>query len=1428
MKTLLLTLVLSGLMISSVFGQSTWSISGNFNYLNASSTPMDVMKVVLQQGSLRIDSVMTNVSGHYNFTSVANGTYKLLAFTTKPWGSVNATDAIKVQRHFAGLEIMTDPVRLQAADVNMSNSINATDAIKIKRRFSALDSYFDRGDWTIAKPIVGGDTIIVNGANVIQNFDVLCVGDVNGSNNPLPTQDPPTVITVIATNISLTSATSGGNLFSDGGSTITAKGICWNTSSNPTIADSHTSDGSGVGNFVSSLTGLNQNALYYVRAYATNSIGTAYGNEVSFTTLSDFTCGTSITINHLNSGGVAPVNKTVTYGIVTNIPGEPSKCWITSNLGADHQATAVDDATEASAGWYWQFNLKQGFKHDGTTRTPNTTWITSIGENSDWISSNDPCTIEMGSLWRIPTYTELNNVSTSGGWTDWNGPWNSGLKLHAAGDLLNSPGGSLDGRGSRGYYWSSMQSSGAYGRNLCFASSWGGIDVAGKAYGSTLRCLRNPESPASAPTVTTTAASNIGSNTATSGGNVTNDGGATVTARGVCWNTSSSPSTANSHTTDGSGTGSFVSNLTGLTQNTLYYVRAYATNSVGTTYGNQVSFTTSSSFTCGSSLTINHLVSGGVAPVSKTVTYGTVTNIPGETSKCWITSNLGADHPATAKNDATEASAGWYWQFNRKQGFKHDGTTRTPNTTWITSISENLDWQSSNDPCALELGSGWRIPSYTEWNNVYTTGGWTDWNGPWNSGLKMHAAGTLGYSDGSLSLRGSTGYYWSSTQYDASGGWHLAFSSYYSYMGSFTSGKAYGFTLRCLRNSGSPATAPIVTTTTASNIGSNTATSGGNVTNDGGAPVTARGVCWNTSPNPTITNNHTADGNGAGTFVSNIAGLAPNTLYYVRAYATNGIGTSYGSEVSFTTSSSFTCGSSFAITHSTSGGVAPVNKTVTYGTITNIPGELSKCWITSNLGADHQATAVNDATEASAGWYWQFNLKQGYKHDGTIRTPNTTWITSINENSDWQTANDPCTIEIGSSWRIPTYTEWLNVDAAGNWTDWYGPWNSGLKMHAAGEIVDGSLSVRGSFGFYRCSTQSDASFCWDLSFSSGGSQTGIGSKTMGFSLRCVRNSDSPSNAPTVTTTAVSNIGSNAATSGGNVTNDGGATVTARGVCWSVSQDPTISSAHTTDGTGTGSFISNMTGLTSNTTYYVRSYATNSVGTAYGVNVQFSTTVTGSLTDNLISYWKIDETSGTTSFDSYGSNNCTIESGVTINQSGLINKSAAFIESSGGLTTGKTASQLGIGGEASKSVSIWIKPDTSNDVLNSGGIINLGNPADHEQFGIKLYSYWMFDSWYGAVRIGADNDILADGIWHHIVVTYTSNTHTIRTYLDGALVTEDSSYVISVGDDMGFSIGIGSQGNYIGLIDEVGLWSRALTNNEVHALYNNGNGLPYPF
>jgi hypothetical protein len=205
---------------------------------------------------------------------------------------------------------------------------------------------------------------------------------------------------------------------------------------------------------------------------------------------------------------------------------------------------------------------------------------------------------------------------------------------------------------------------------------------------------------------------------------------------------------------------------------------------------------TGGGFTCGQSLIISH-VAGLVAPVNKTTTYGTVTNIPGEVSKCWITSNLGSDHQATAVTDATEASAGWYWQFNLKKGYKHDGSTLTPAWT-ITIINENSDWLSANDPCNLELGTGWRLPTYTEWYNVDNTGGWTNANGPWGSGLKLHAAGCIEGSSGLLYDRGTYGYYWSSTQYSSFSGWDLFFWGYNSNVLAYN--KAHGFPVRCARD----------------------------------------------------------------------------------------------------------------------------------------------------------------------------------------------------------------------------------------------------------------------------------------------------------------------------------------------------------------------------------------------------------------------------------------------------------------------------------------------------------------------------------------------------------------------------------------------------------------------------------------------------
>ncbi|MEX0997628.1 MAG: hypothetical protein WDZ45_11305 [Flavobacteriaceae bacterium] len=135
----------------------------------------------------------------------------------------------------------------------------------------------------------------------------------------------------------------------------------------------------------------------------------------------------------------------------------------------------------------------------------------------------------------------------------------------------------------------------------------------------------------STPTVTTADVINITNNSAQSGGNVTDDGDSTVTSRGICWSTSPNPTTANNTTNNGSGLGSFISQLSGLSPNTTYYVRAYATNSEGTGYGNQASFTTQGS--------------GNVSPAFNPNPANGANNIPLSAA---LSFTPGADTPANA------------------------------------------------------------------------------------------------------------------------------------------------------------------------------------------------------------------------------------------------------------------------------------------------------------------------------------------------------------------------------------------------------------------------------------------------------------------------------------------------------------------------------------------------------------------------------------------------------------------------------------------------------------------------------------------------------------------------------------------------------------------------------------------------------------
>ena len=385
----------------------------------------------------------------------------------------------------------------------------------------------------------------------------------------------PVVKTAEATEVTTTRAVCGGNVTSDGGGTITARGVCWSTNQNPTIEDNKTTNGSGIGSFTSSLSNLASQTTYYVRAYATNEKGTAYGEEKSFTT-----------------SGTENGHDYVDLGLPSGLK------WATCNVGA---------STSTDYGYYYawgEITTKTEYTEDNNL---------TYGKQMNDISGNaqyDAATANWGGNWRMPTKAEqeelLNNCTWT--WTTYNGvkgynvegPNGNSIFLPAAGGRNGS---SLGYAGSIGYYWGSTPG-GSYDNCAChlgFNSVNHSVGNYGRYDGQSVRPVfggnftgpeEQPEEPIILPTVTTTEVTNITVSSATCGGNVTSDGNGTVTARGICWSTSPNPTIADNKTTDGSGIGSFTSSLSNLASQTTYYVRAYATNEKGTSYGEQKSFTT--------------------------------------------------------------------------------------------------------------------------------------------------------------------------------------------------------------------------------------------------------------------------------------------------------------------------------------------------------------------------------------------------------------------------------------------------------------------------------------------------------------------------------------------------------------------------------------------------------------------------------------------------------------------------------------------------------------------------------------------------------------------------------------------------------------------------------------------------------------------
>lgn len=393
-----------------------------------------------------------------------------------------------------------------------------------------------------------------------------------------------------------------------------------------------------------------------------------------------------------------------------------------------------------------------------------------------------------------------------------------------------------------------------------------------------------------------------------------------------------------------------------------------------------------------------------------------------------------------------------------------------------------------------------------------------------------------------------------------------------------------------------PATIPALSTTPASNITASTAVSGGSILDDGGANVIANGVCWSINPNPSTLESKTVDGVGAAQFISNINGLSAGSTYHIRAYATNSVGTAYGADITFTTlGEAPSCLTQAATNISTNG--ATLNGTVN-------PNHLStvvtfEYGINTSYGSNVTATqspmtgnAILNANAAITG------LMPGTIYHFRIKTVNSIGTVYGEDLTFTTTGIAPAAITYDAT-NVTGTTATLNGKVNANSisttvTFEYGTTTSyGNNVNASPGTVSGNAETGVSYNLtglalgttyhYRVRAQNSVGVTYgsDKSFTT-------------------------PNKPTVTTVAITDKTYNSAVSGGTIVSDGGAAITAKGVCWNTTGSPTISGSKTNEGAGNAAYVSNLTGLLPNTTYYIRAYATNSAGTGYGNTDSFIT------------------------------------------------------------------------------------------------------------------------------------------------------------------------------------------------------------------------------
>lgn len=1077
------------------------------------------------------------------------------------------------------------------------------------------------------------------------------------------------------------------------------------------------------------LTGLIAGTIYYVRAYARNEAGITYAEPITFIFETGEGCpGSPFVLDHQNNKystvqigyqcwtrenmrcTTLPSGRTMTLGYV------PSQG--TSNASYSYVEPYYYDCSLSDTILYrgylynWAAALDTAFstntsdsyvKHRGICpegwHVPSMdewnymlTYVMAHGNTDHYGCDNDSTKIT-----KALSYDTTRWYSTTSSCAPGNDPSTNNLTQFSA-----YPANYFAGSGTNVLHVSDAEyvrfwSSSSYDNSNANYIGWDYNDskvTSSRNYksgGFSVRCVRDTTG-LRVPSLTV-AIDSVTQETVKVTGQVTNDGRAVITERGICWSTDTLPTINNYKIVDATGDSlsmdEYIARIAMLTPNLTYHVRAYAINFEGVGYSDDIKFTM--------------LPPANLCEGTPTVTDrdGNVYNTVKIGYQCWMRENM----RCTTFPDGTPIGYGGTNNNNRRCGdtlklYYNDTISTIPLElrgflyNWYAAMDTvsstgNLPYMSFEKRQGI-CPDGWHVPSAAEWDtlNNYSSRQsefWCEYSGStqniakalagkygWESfsssdscyvgvrpelnnvsGMGILPSGYYNYS-GSIVNTKTSAYLWSSTLNSSSSSYYKVPGLYNSTKDDLESGNGYryeGLPVRCLRDT----TGLHVPTVSAQvdSVGSNAAKFTANVTKDGGETVTATGFCYSVNnQEPTINDTKIAIGSGLGEFTGITGALVPGITYYVRAYATNYEGTGYSDVMT--------------ITATIPANVCPNTPTVTdhEGNVYNTVQIGNQCWMRENMRCK-TLPKTGEALQSPSSKYSNYN-PYFYKSPATDSVRLYTygyvynWAAAMDTTgTDYITASFTNRRGIcPEGWHVPSLAEWDTLVAyvggqadyrcngnatylacaladqytwkenTGSCTPGYEPTQNnatGFTATAAGRVYrytgwgGTSMTYSDNYDFAQFWTSTDhpstpagqsaktAKIQYNDAVVYVGDSYGD-TKWECHSVRCLKNAEGAVECtnPTVSTTGVSEITTSSVKFTGNVLSSGNDPQTRSGFCWgSSSSDLDTNHTHVACCTGEGVFEHTITDFLPGYTYYMRAYAVNSLGIAYGDVVSFT-------------------------------------------------------------------------------------------------------------------------------------------------------------------------------------------------------------------------------